>query len=580
MLNSLKENILKNPPIIEDGMILSKNPPHAITISHLKECHSGTVTSEYYFAARYFDLISDEEAKLMISELRKLQVTDENAPNFGCLRWYREEDFVNDTNGAFFILLPLALAYKLFPEKMTEEEKEDILFLLKNGAYWFSSETKKSLHYCNKIMSDGAMLALIANITGECKKDCDEFWTKWHDYADNYGWGWGENTSDCYSAIMLNALNVVVLACEGELREKAEKRREMLLDYISFHDGREFVPSIRTYNYEAKASYGGSIYRTFHTSDHIGGFSDNVKYIDVLHAVLIEKSGAKWIEKDRNRNTRNERLFGNSYAYTWESDKLRLGSVSHFPVMPCSYQSQSFAPNGKPITYGLGWQSTPVSAMVDDRIFFLRTRTQVGENTHYHPLLGKTHSGHAFNRLFEDGNITVFSTISAQTDNIAIVTRYANKLANTASAIYDEWCAPNGKVSEAEINGRKWFIIKGDEKAIAVCPLVGIYAGKNDRAPMKTTVGESGIFTTVTTTLYEGENKLLFAPRVESSWVVVALENPEKAEEYLGKIEITDEVLPNFEITLHSPYKKRKITCICEGKTTELLIDPVNQIDY
>jgi len=194
--------------------------------------------------------------------------------------------------------------------------------------------------------------------------------------------------------------------------------------------------------------------------------------------------------------------------------------------------------------------------------------------------LEKTHSGHAFNRLFEDGNITVFSTISAQTDNIAIVTRYANKIANTTSAIYDEWCAPNGKVSESKINGRKWFVIKGDEKAIAVCPLNGIYAGENDRAPMKTAIGESGIFTTVTTTLYNGENKLLFAPRVESSWIVVALENPEKAEEYLGEIEISDEILQNYEITLHQPYKKRKITCKYEDKKVELLIDPVNQIDY
>ncbi len=580
MYDKIKENILNNLPVIENGMVLMKSRPHTVSVSHLEECHSGTVTAEYYFAARFFDLISDEEACLMTSELRKLQVTEESAPNFGCMRWYREEDFVNDTNGAFFILLPLALALKLFPEKLTDNEKEDIFVLLKNGAYWFSRESKGSLHYCNKIMSDGAMLALIANLTGECKKECDEFWTKWHNYADTYGWGWGENTSDCYSTIMLNALNVAVLACEGELREKAMRRREMLLSYISFHDGKEFVPSIRTYNYEAKASYGGSIYRTFHTPDNIGGFSDNVKYIDILHALLIEKSGAKWVEKDRSKSTRNERLFGDSYAYTWEGDRLRLGSVSHFPVMPCSYQSQSLAPNGKPITYGLGWQSMPVSAMVDDRIFFLRTRTQVGENTHYHPLLEKTHSGHAFNRLFEDGNITVFSTISAQTDNIAIVTRYANKLANTASAIYDEWCAPNAKVDTVEISGRNWYIIKGNEKAVAVCPLQGIYAGENGRAPMKTYVSESGIFTTVTTELYNGDKKMIFAPRVESSWIAVALESIENAEEYLSKIEITDEILPNFEITLQPPYKKRKITCVYEGKTTKLLIDPVNQIDY
>ena len=75
MIEKFKENILKNPPVIEDGMLMMKGHPHAVSIAHLEDCHSGTLTAQYYFAARYFDLISDEDASLMMSELRKLQVT-------------------------------------------------------------------------------------------------------------------------------------------------------------------------------------------------------------------------------------------------------------------------------------------------------------------------------------------------------------------------------------------------------------------------------------------------------------------------------------------------------------------------
>ena len=568
---NLKKTFMEKEVVFKDNMIFSKVKPHTEAIAHLEECHSGVTTANWYFAARYFGVAEDELAKGIVSELKKLQEES------GCLRWYREETYIRDTNAAFFILLPLGLTYKLCKDRLTEEEKSDISEMLLAGAKWFAKSAKGSLHYCNKIMSDGAMLALIADVTGNYRAECDEFWKKWHKYEEENGWGWGENTSDCYTTIMLNALNTVIICSEGELKNKAMEKREKLLDYIIYHRGREFVPSIRTYNFGGDANYGGAVYSIIKDDGNADEKAVSTNIPAMLTAALIYESGAKFDKVDESK-IRKERLFGESYAYTWKGENIRLGSVNRFPVMPCSYQNKVDGPAGLQITYGLGWQSMPVSAMIDDKIGFFRIRTNVGGKEYCHPALDK-HSAHIFNRLFEDGNTVTFSTISAQNENIAVVARYANKIANTASLICDEWCF-DGNVSEILVKGKKWFVAEKGNSAVAILPLDGIFAGETARKPLNTSIGESGKFKTVTTELYSGENKIIFAQRIESVWVVVALENASDAEKYLEKIEVSDSVLPNFEITLAPEYKRRQITATDGTAHTQLLINPTAQYDF
>lgn len=574
MLSIIKEEFKKRNVMFKDNMILSYVQPHTAPVEHLKECCSGVITSQYYFTARYFDLIDDNLASGIVSELAKLQMPD------GCMRWYREEEFITDTNGAFFVLMPLALAYKFCSDKMTEGEKTNIQFLLKNALKWFSHETEGSLHYCNKIMSDGAMLALISNIIGDGKETSDDFWEKWDSYYAEHGWGWGENSSDCYSTIMLNALNTVIISSDGKTRENALKRREELVDYIIFHEGKEFVPTIRTYNFDAKATYGGAVYSVLKAEcQDAKGVSPNVDA--AVMTILVHESGLK-TPKEANSNVRKELLFNDSFAYTWKGKSVRLGSVSHFPVMPCSYQNCVPGAGGYVATYGLGWQSMPVSAMVDEKyISFLRIRTKVGEKEHFHPAVDK-HSAYLYNRLFEDGNITVFSTRSAQDNNIAVVCRSANKLTNTASFICDEWCIPdkNAKIDEQEFGGRKWFVVYGENAAVALLPLDGIVCENLGRSPMKTYISESGIFKTVTTELYSGEEKLVTAQRTESVWAVVAIDNTSNVAEYLENIEISDEPVRQIDITLNSAYLRRKIACTDGKSIAELFIDPTAQHDF
>ncbi len=93
---------------LENGFIRINSQPHTKDIEALKSCYSGVVTSEYYFVSKYLGI--DIDGENIISEIAKLQDTDVDSPTYGCLRWYREEPCIRDTNGAFFVLRPIVMS--------------------------------------------------------------------------------------------------------------------------------------------------------------------------------------------------------------------------------------------------------------------------------------------------------------------------------------------------------------------------------------------------------------------------------------------------------------------------------------
>lgn len=551
MINRIKEEFVNQNVEFKDYMVYSHIQPHTRPVEALKSCCSAVITSEYYFTARYFDHIEDGFAEKMVAELKKLQITDEKSDKYGCMLWYREETFVTDSNGAFFVLLPLALAYRFCYEKLTDFEKESISELLKRAGVWFNNETHGSIYYPNKIMSDGAMLALINHITGEYEEEYKAFWKKWLSYVNERGWGWGENTSDCYSNIMLAALNIATISIKDEnLRNQVEEKRDALLDYILFHEGKEFVPSIRTYNFSGDKNYGGYVYKCFNNPE-------SLENIAPFRFIIMHEAGMKCDNKN-NGTERKEHIFDGAYAYTWKGKNIRLGSVTRFPVMKDSYQREG---------WGLGWQTMPASVLVEDtHVAFLRMRTTVNNNEHYHPAINK-HNAFLNNRLFEDGNLVTVNTFSSQNKNIAIVSRGIKKLANSASGIYDEWCFPCGyeEIEEYNVNGRKWYAVIYKKNAVLITNVGGIKYGDEEREKIECKSDKKGDFSVITAALYSGEQKLLFSERLESAWVVIALEKNDGLEEYLKNIEINDEILLNICESEITTLKKRRIS-VSDGK--------------
>ena len=568
MINNLKEYYQNYKPELKDNLILSHIQPHTRPVEKLTECCSGVISAKYYFGARYFDCIDDTLAKNMIAELKRLQITDENSPHYGCVRWYREETFVTDTNGAFFVLLPLAIAYKFCKDKMTVEEKTDIEELLARGSKWFLPELSKTIFYTNKILSDGAIATLIANITGEGKEECMVFWRKWLDYAETRGMGWGENMSDVYSAIILDALNLAILTInEDTLKVRIKSIREKIIDCLVYHCGKPMVPTIRTYNFEADDNWitGGYIYNAM-------AMCKNEKAQMSAMSVIIALESEMTVPKVKEQSIfRTEKIFDSSVAYSWKGKEIRLGTVSQFPVMKNCYQRD---------TWGLGWQSMPACVLVENKgIVFLRERVEIGEITRSHPAVDK-HNAFLSTRLFEDGTLKTVMTNSAQNNNMAIVSRSINKLGNTASAIYDEWCIPKGytDISEDEYNAKKWFIISYDNCAIALSHLGGFAHGYAQRDKIEIKLDKSGNFNTVSAILYEGDKQMLCDERLESAWIVIAFEDKSKVSDTLNRLEITQEKILNIYEAEGEYNKQRKITCNTENCKTELLISPDSYI--
>ena len=309
MIERLKSYFKSLDINFKDNMVIKNGAPHTAPVAHLTSCCPGDFSAKYYFAGRYFDEIDDSLAQGIISELKKFQDTDKASDTYGCLKWYREESIVIDTNAAFFILLPVSLTLLFCSHKMSDYEKDTIKEMLKHAGIWFTKQCSGALFYSNKIMSDGAMLSLISCLTGKYTKECESFWYRWLDYAERRGWGWGENTSDDYSQVMLDALNVVVLTINNdEIKKMITDKRQELLDYIAFHGGKEFVPSIRCYNFKGDVNYVGLIYRILHNPDI------------TLHllpaAILLYNAGIKKIKFniDGKNESKCERMFDDCYA--------------------------------------------------------------------------------------------------------------------------------------------------------------------------------------------------------------------------------------------------------------------------
>ena len=544
------------PKNLVDGMLMVERQPHTAPVEHLTVCGEGRQTGAYYFLARYFDMIDDATAESIACEVIKLQNTERDSVFFGCMRWYREEPYISDSNGAFFVMLPFALALFLMEDKLTPAEKEAIRLMLTRGGDWFSRASRGSLYYTNKVTSDGAILALISKTLGKFDKECHDFWDTWLDYVDEHGFGWGENTSDVYSMITLTALSIASIAMDGELGDRIKAKRRDLLKYVAFHGNGEIVPSVRTYNFSATADYGSSVYKAMLMPDKLPLLSDLLSAVAIQ---LAREDGDEDLFFADHAGVRRERIYDNSYAYTYKTENFTLGSISNFPPMPGCYQTK---------TWGLGWQTMPVSAMVKDGyVAFLRLSVVQNGVKRTHPARDK-HSAHLMSRLFTDNLPPSYYLRCSQEKNKVVAIRRITALANSAEYIADGWCMPGEKnVETYSVGGVDWYVIDG---RIAVRPLRGVGVLSESRESPRVEVKTEGGFTSVEAILYEGDSRTLFKDYIESAWAIIAIEKPSD----LDAVTLVDEDVQDRKIP-RAPYmKKRRITLSDANGSASLDYEP------
>lgn len=558
----------------ENGLVRTEGPGHTRGAQH-PATHSGRITAESYVLGRATGRLSEAEGICILQALKSLQVISpvdnpdalpkiDPCSQIGAFRWYLEEDRIWDTNAAFFICMPLVLHRLTLPECFSEEETKRIDEMLALAGNWFAHECDHPIfYYTNKILSDGAMLSAISYLTGseEYRKKAERFFERWLDYTERRGWGWGENTSLGYNDVILPALRVASLTIgQSEIAGKLEKLIDEQKRYFRFYDGHEVCPSIRTYNYEGLSERPSHVYnlagipgsglaRLAEPTDLFCAFTDEL-YVtdDELDASKTE------LPTPRQQTTR---VFDNAFAYSWYGAHGGIGSLNVFPVISGIDRNP---------TWGLGWQSMPVSFVVyGEQTGYLRFYVDDGETVRAHPK-----RNYLSPRLFSETMLPRVTTCSAQNGSMVISVRAIDRLQNRAKEIVDEYYINRfkGRADAFEAEGRTYWALRYEHATVIVSALRGmVYGSGRGAGSIEATRGEDGILM-LRQTLYAGQTQTLTADRLEAAWLTIYRDGAMTDDEirtYLNGLEITDESWSDGQEPRDEWALLRRIS-VCDGE--------------
>lgn len=623
--------------VIEDGLVRYDRPGHTRQIAHLPYCHEGRYSAGYYAletllaadtgpeAATAQPIVRRSAAQRLdtLRALSRLQVTDRGDAHYGAFRWYAEENAVQDSNAAFFILMPLASLRLRAPEAVPAEHRQAIDGMLRPAAAWFERECREpELYYPNKTLSDGAMLLAIAFLLGDAERIelAADYFERWAEYTTRRGWGWGENMSLVYQSVMLNALEIarpLLRDFRPGLAERLDAHRASLLEILRFHDGGEFVPTIRSYNFGGEvrrpslawliAGIAGTGESDPDATDAERSDSDEAPHgsaespaefpfgVNDLPALLLFGASFR-VQGTRSEagapsaalpvpRVRRERVFDDAYAYSWIGRKTRLGSLNAFPIMPGSYQHE---------TWGLGWQSFPLSAAAEGgQVSYARWYVRDGETERTHPAESYK-TAYLMPALFRQRPYPAVRTHAAQHEYALLAVRTLEPICRPAAEIADEWIFHRHPGETLEVrggDGRLWHVLRYAGAAIAIAPLRGIRSGEADAAasPEAAAAPHAGVLRPqrgadgclkLRQVLHAGgaSERTPCAPRLEAGWAVLCLD--EAADEAairarLDVVTIEDDEWDDREVP-RDPHERIRLVRLLESgrERVALRFDP------
>ena len=88
------------------GLWRKPGPGHTVLTKNLKIVHPGPYAAAQLLAAAGQNSLSEIDSEKVLRALLDMQWKKRDA-SFGCLKWYLEEEYICDTNAAFFIGLRL-----------------------------------------------------------------------------------------------------------------------------------------------------------------------------------------------------------------------------------------------------------------------------------------------------------------------------------------------------------------------------------------------------------------------------------------------------------------------------------------
>lgn len=568
--------------VVEEGLVRYDWPGHTRQVSKLPYCHEARFSAGYYAYGTLLGRLDEQAGLEMLEAIAGLQFTDPEHPDYGGFLWYREESVIQDSNAAFFILMPLVVVRLCDPGVFPDRHLEVIQRMFSHAAAWFSQECRTpELFYPNKTMSDGAMLLAIAHFLGEPEylQTAIAYFRRWEEYTVRRGWGWGENISLVYQGVMMNALRIagsVLQEHDRELAGRLSERMEALKNILVFHDGGELVPSIRSYNFRGETKRQSLLWPIAGVTGLGRLVEEKFSLNDVATLLLFEDDFLQGVDSPSAQpvpRVLEERIFDAARSYTWIGQHTRLGSINRFPVMPGSYQHP---------TWGLGWQSFPVSFSVkDQQVSYLRWYVDDSASVRTHPA-EDYRTAYLMPALFAEPLYPEVETRSAQQGNALLVVRSMTRLHNRAAEIADEWVIHryDGEIARVmnTAGDKEWLVLHYPGCAVAITALRGICAGAEARAGLPVTVVREEGRIRLRQVLYSGDSTVLAQPRLEAGWAVICLDEAAEAGDVrrlLDTVRIDDFETDDREVP-REPWARARDIVLAAGNQppVQLSVDP------
>jgi hypothetical protein len=525
-------------PIDRTVYLARSGRPHVAVIAHLEDTRNIPATAMHVFRClRHGE--KDPDTLLLLRAIGEQRDTDPDSPTRGCLKWYREDPAIGDTNASFFACLPLALAYLVHRDDLTAEEQEALREVFAAVAPWFRHMADSpSLFYPNKCLGDVAMLLATGHILAEetIIAEARDFAARWLDYVDRRGMGWGEDHSPVYASVIVEmSLLIMLLEGEGPLHDRVCRVVDDLMQWVADNEGLDAVPSIRGYNFEAATEVKWPLRALLEG----GELPDPASALGVLAEATGYRSQARPAARPHQWR---RRTFDEHYSTSYYTAAARLGTLSHYPLMPNGYMHDD---------WGLGWQTKPVSFMVpgqDYGILEWETEDAAGEvRQHEASQWGGFSSRHLFTRLSFHPDVV---TVCHQEGPAAIILREIHRLHSPTVRLEDRWrLAPgHGRIllpGEQVWDGKPrsvpgdWLVLDYGTAAVALRPLQCrvLDVPRHDPNPQRRSAGEvvtlrprlarheRGVYLTLP--LLSGVTETVIQPLLYTGWAVVLLDRPE-----------------------------------------------------
>jgi hypothetical protein len=329
-------------------------------LATLPRAHSLPRNAARLVVAAQLGRLHEEPLDAVLAGLRRLQCTDGSASH-GNFAWWAEEGRVTDTNAAFFVGLNLCVLRIRYADSLTAGQREFIDAMCLDLHRWFShAVAERSFHYPNKYLGDLVCAWLLCEILGrppspdlvEAIIDATTYWL-------TEGWGWGEHLSDIYTGVMFSQLGALLLLSRTLPKPVREHFVRLFSDLVRLERafaGGPRVPAIRSYAFTAPTRprpYLDRVQAWIDWTDTVRNETDSVvhfAYYHLFHEEKLLKLAPPSDESPALRELSVACLRG-AFATASITPTHRIGSVSHFPLMP----------EAEFLHWGLSWQSFPVA---------------------------------------------------------------------------------------------------------------------------------------------------------------------------------------------------------------------------